>query len=110
MKTNHVNNRTPFFPNSKSGKADQAGKSGEAQKIARNSVERFQEIKDRTAKDANVDIPTAVKDFSKIKKAVDAAPQVDNSQKIADLKARIQSGNYEIDYDGLANKILSEEF
>ena len=39
-----------------------------------------------------------------------SAPEIDNSEKIARLKAQIAAGSYEIDYDGLADKILSSEF
>jgi negative regulator of flagellin synthesis FlgM len=51
-----------------------------------------------------------VKDFSKIKKAAMSAPEPDNSEKIARLKSQIAAGTYEVDYDGLADKILTEEF
>ena len=39
-----------------------------------------------------------------------SAPETDNSEKIARLKAQINAGTYEIDYDGLADKILNSEF
>ena len=39
-----------------------------------------------------------------------SAPDVDNTEKIARLKAQIASGTYEMDYDGMADKILSSEF
>ena len=55
-------------------------------------------------------IPESIKDFSKIKKAVDASEPVDNQAKIADLKARIQAGTYEMDYDALADKVLQTEY
>ena len=31
-------------------------------------------------------------------------------EKIAQLKAKIQAGNYEIDYDAVADKMLQSEF
>jgi negative regulator of flagellin synthesis FlgM len=75
-----------------------------------NTPDRASEITDRTSADAKVAIPEGVKDFSRIKKAATNAPEVDNSEKIARLKAQIQAGTYEVDYDGLADKILASEF
>ena len=46
----------------------------------------------------------------KLKKAVDQAPDVDNTEKIARLKQQIQSGSYSVDFDKLADKILSSEY
>jgi negative regulator of flagellin synthesis FlgM len=65
---------------------------------------------DKTASDAKVSIPEGVREFSRIKKAAMSAPEPDNSEKIARLKAQIQAGTYEVDYDGLADKILTSEF
>ncbi len=77
--------------------------------LKRNDDERKVEL-EGTKRDAKVQIPDAVKDFSRIKKAVDAAPEIDNSDKIASLKAQIQGGNYKVDYDALAGKMLESEF
>ena len=99
--------RAGFFPPKDQGRkvGDLSGSS-----IQRNSPERAREISGITAQDAVVEIPEAVKDFSKIKKAVDAAPDIDNSEKIADIKNKINSGTYKIDYDGLAEKMLTQDF
>lgn len=102
--------RSPFFPRSRTGEAG-ATKSGQnAGQIRRNSVEKAGQIMDRTSTDAKVNINDGVKEFARIKKAVDASEPVDNSEKIARLKAQIQSGTYEVDYDALADKILTSEF
>lgn len=100
--------RSGFFPHSKTSaeRASQANKAG----LKRNDPYRAQEIKDTTKNDAKVDINDAVRDFSMIKKAVDAAPEIDNSDKIAMLKKQIQAGTYQVDYDALADKMLSAEF
>ena len=55
-------------------------------------------------------IPKATRDFARIKKAVDNAPALDKSEKIAHLKKQIQNGDYKIDYEALAEKILQSEF
>lgn len=105
-----IDTRSTFFPrgrNVETGSTKEGGKVGDVKK---NSTERASEISDRTATDAKVSIPEGVKDFSRIKKAAMSAPETDNSEKIARLKAQIQSGTYEVDYDGLADKILSSEF
>lgn len=99
--------RGSFFPSKPSSPSvNSAG----GVSIQRNAPERAKELSSLTAQDAKVDITEAVKDFAKIKKAVDAAPELDKSQKIADLKAQIASGSYKIDYDGLADKMLSQDF
>ncbi len=105
---NNIQTRSPFFPNSKS--ARNARNAGQIPALKRNSLERFQKIQQATSRDAKVDIPEAVRDFSRIKRAVDAAPTIDNSAKIANLKSQIQNGTYKIDYDALADKMLTQEF
>lgn len=101
--------RSNFFPNSKGPSADRAGQASKTA-LKRNDPYRAQELRDTTSKDAKVDINDAVRDFSMIKKAVDAAPEIDNSDKIARLKQQIQAGTYQVDYDALADKMLSAEF
>jgi negative regulator of flagellin synthesis FlgM len=73
-------------------------------------MERASEISERTSGDAKVNIPEGVKEFSRIKKAAMTAPETDNSEKIARLKAQIAAGTYEVDYDALADKILTSEY
>lgn len=107
---NTIDARPPFFPNSKTNESSVSKAKQMQSLMRRNSHERIQELKDKTGNDANVSIPDKIKDFSRIKRAVDVAPEVDNSQKIADLKARIQSGTYQVDYDALADKMLKSEF
>lgn len=102
-----IDTRSPFFPGSKT---NQAQNKGNVKALERNSLERSQEIEGKTANDAKVSIPESIKDFSRIKKAVDQSAPIDNSAKIADLKARIQAGTYNIDYDSLADKMLESEF
>lgn len=103
--------RSKFFPRSKvdSKSPSQIGRAKKAL-IQSNDPTRKSEIESLTAKDAKVKIPSAVRDFAKIKQAVDMAPEVDNSAKIADLKQRIQAGTYSIDYDALADKMLENEY
>ena len=109
--SNNIDTRAPFFPRSKSATSVEQGKAGSVGNVgAGNSPERAGEIAGRTSGDAKVSIPDGVREFSRIKKAADAAPEQDNSAKIADLKARIAAGSYEIDYDGLADKMLQSDF
>ena len=89
-----IDTRSAFFPNSKGIQGTDSTQRGN--KIANvnsgNDPEKSQSIQDRTGADARVNIPEGVKDFSKIKKAAINAPDVDNSEKIARLKAQIQDG------------------
>lgn len=99
-----TSSRSIFLPNKK-----QTGKVGSTG-LTRNSESRKNELETFSKADSKVDIPDAIKDFSRIKKVADAAPPVDNSEKIARLKSQIDAGTYKVDYDGLADKILEQEF
>ena len=103
------NSKSMFFPNAKGPETRESNKVNPTT-LKRNSDSRKNELDVYAKSDAKVDIPDAIKDFSRIKKVADAAPPIDNSEKIARLKAQIQAGSYDIDYDQLADKILSEEF
>ena len=105
----NIDTRSPFFPKSRTGQAEIA-QSKRAKALQRNTYERAQEIQSKTSKDAKVAIPDTIKDFSRIKKAADMAPPIDNSDKIASLKAQIKAGTYQPDYDAIADKILSSEY
>jgi len=99
-----TSSRSIFLPNKK-----QTGKVGSTG-LTRNSESRKNELEAFSKADSKVDIPDAIKDFSRIKKVADAAPPVDNSEKIARLKSQIEAGTYKVDYDGLTDKILEQEF
>lgn len=101
--------RSNFFPNSKSAEAARM-KSAQLAAMKRNSPARKTELDSMAKSDSKVDISSSIKDFARIKKAVDAAPEVDNSEKIARLKSQIKNGTYKVDYEGLADKILASEF
>jgi negative regulator of flagellin synthesis FlgM len=108
----NIDTRSPFFPNRPAQKKETATGLDNVNRatVQRNTPQRFQEIANKTSQDAKVSIPEEIRDFSKIKKAVDAAPEIDNSEKIARLKAQIQAGTYQVDYDAVADKILDSEF
>jgi negative regulator of flagellin synthesis FlgM len=98
--------RSLFLP----GKSTrETGKTNNTQ-LKRNSEARKAELENFSGSDSKVDIPDAIRDFSRIKKAADAAPEIDNSAKIARLKSEIQAGTYKVDPDLLADKILEQEF
>lgn len=78
--------------------------------LRRNNEERKKELEEMSERDSKVDISSAIKDFSRIKKAVDASPEIDNSERVKALKQQIDSGQYAIDYEKLADKILESEF
>lgn len=105
-----VNNdvRANFFPNSKTNES-KATNEAQISTLKRNDPERLKEL-EGTQKDARVTIPEGIRDFSRIKKAVDAAPEIDNSEKIAKLREQINDGNYTIDYEALADRLLEQEF
>lgn len=106
---NSIDSRSPFFPNSKSAQRD-LQKIKRSQLLNRNTAERAQELQNTTANDAKVNISNKIKDFSRVKKAVDMAPPVDNTDKIAALKAQIKAGTYQPNYDAIADKMLGSEY
>ena len=99
--------RTDFFPNTRKTQIDKSGQL-EQLKLKTNDLGRINELKDIAQKHTKVDIPDSVKDFSMIKKAVNQSPDLDNTEKINKLKAQISSGQYQIDYDALAEKMLQD--
>lgn len=105
-----IDTRSAFFPRGRDIKSDSTKGGSKIDGVQRNSLERTTELTEKTSSDAKVNIPEGVKDFSRIKKAALNAPEQDNSEKIARLKAQINAGTYEIDYDALADKILTSEF
>lgn len=108
---NSVDTRSPFFPRSKSANSDiQSTRRANAAALNRNSTQRYKELEAKTSGDARVSIGESIKDFSRIKKAADSAPEIDNSEKMARLKAQIQNGTYQMDYDAMADKILATEY
>lgn len=99
-----TSSRSIFLPNKKeTGKVGPTG-------LKRNSETRKNELEAFSGTDSKVDIPDAIKDFSRIKKVADAAPAIDNSEKIARLRSQIAAGTYNVDAGALADKILEQEF
>jgi negative regulator of flagellin synthesis FlgM len=107
--SSNIDTRSPFFPKSKSSQVGSASTS-KTEGLEKGINNKASELKNRTQSDAKVNIGEGVKDFSKIKRIADSAPDIDNSEKIARLKAQIQAGTYEVDYDAVADKMLHAEF
>lgn len=105
----NIDTRAPFFPNSKTGKRN-IEEAKQSANLRRNTFERAQQLNDIATRDAKVTIPDTIKDFSQIKKVADSTPEVDNTDKIAALKAQIQAGSYKPDYDAIADRILASEY
>lgn len=105
----NIDTRSPFFPK---GQTSLTGTSGskDTGSIRNGGNAISGEANALRSGDAKVSIPEGVRDFSRIKKAADASPDIDNSDKIARLKAQIQAGTYEVDYDAVADKMLMQEF
>ena len=110
MTTIDPNSRASFFPNSKEAQQKQIEKQKAMDAMRRNSLDRIKTLKQYEQRDTKINIPEGIRDFARIKKAVDAAPEIDNSDKIARLKAQIGAGEYKFDYDAMADKLLSEQF
>jgi negative regulator of flagellin synthesis FlgM len=103
--------RASFFPQSQTAEVSKNKASKMNPSIMkRNDYGRAKELSEMGQRDAKVNISEAIRDFSRAKKAVDASPEIDNSEKVAQLKSQIQNGTYKIDYDALADKLLSSEY
>lgn len=107
--SSNIDTRSPFFPKSRTSQIN-SGRADKALGVDSASADRASEITSRTQSDAKVSITDGVRDFSKIKRIADSSPDVDNTDKIARLKAQIQAGTYEVDYDAVADKMLQSEF
>jgi flagellar biosynthesis anti-sigma factor FlgM len=104
--------RAQFFPgkNTINNSPINPAKNTYAQEfLNRNDIEKQNEIREKTQSDVQVTIPDKIKDFARIKKAALNAPDIDNSEKIKNLKSQIEKGEYTIDFDQLAEKILEKE-
>ena len=101
--------RTPFFPNTRE-KGLKRMERLNSPFLKRNSLDKKGEIDSLTKNDVKIDIKDAIKDFARIKKAVDASETIDKSDKIKSLKEQIKNGTYNMNYDKLGDKILSSEY
>ncbi len=102
-KVDSTSSRSIFLPNKSASKVGNSG-------LQRNSEVRRSELEAFSQSDSKVDINDAIKDFARIKKVADTAPEIDKSDKIAALKAQIAAGSYSVDPGLLADKILEQEF
>ncbi len=102
--------RSPFFPKGKDINKVGIKRSFQPPALERNHSYRVKELNSTTVGDVKVTIPDSIKDYSRIKKAVDAAPERDSSEKVASLKKQINDGLYQVNYEGIADKLLSNEF
>jgi len=78
--------------------------------LERNDPKRKQELDDLAQQDVKIDIKDAIKDFSRMKKAVDSSSPIDQSLRVQQLKEQVNNGTYKFDYDKLADKLLAEQF
>ncbi|TDJ09509.1 MAG: flagellar biosynthesis anti-sigma factor FlgM [Deltaproteobacteria bacterium] len=99
----NTSKRAPFFPNQKAKNVNENNYTALSERGA-------SPAKDKLQNDAKVSIPMGTKMFSRIKKLVDRTPPQDNMEKIENLRSQIQSGNYKINENKLADKVLQNEF
>jgi len=109
-KINNDSLRSPFFPNKPSGGKINKSKRSAIKTLQRNDLERKNELDNLSRNHTKVSVDAKVKDFSRIKKAVDSAESVDRSDLIASLKNRIKNGEYNIDPEKIAEKMILGEF
>jgi len=109
-KINNDSLRTPFFPNRSPQKKLTKGSKSTTRGLERNDAERKVELDNISKNHTKVSIDSKIKDFSRIKKAVDQAPDISRDAYIANLKNKINAGEYSIDPEKIAEKMLISEF
>ncbi len=107
-KVNNNSNNTNILTNYK--KIDKNKKVDPKEKLILKGIELKKSNTKKQNNDVKVNISDAVKDFVRIKKVIKELPEVDNNNKINELKAKIKNKEYKVNYDKLAEKILKEEF
>ena len=65
--------------------------------------------KDKSGQDTIVNLSPALKETQIIKQIISSEPDV-REDKVAELKAKIESGRYEIDNDAVADKLVDAFF
>ena len=103
--SNIESTRSHFFPKSKSTRP-----TVNESTLKKPSLNQKIGHKQKTDSDAKIVLSDTIKDFNLIKKAADSSLTMDQSEKIGLLQRKIALGEYKIDYDALADKILSQEF
>jgi negative regulator of flagellin synthesis FlgM len=109
-----IDSRPSFFPKVSKPNSSQLKSSSNLASLDNltenpSKIERVNELKELANRDAKVDIDHRIKDFARIKSAVDMAPDLDQSDRIQRLKESINRGEYQFDYDALADRILEQE-
>jgi len=80
---------------------DASGQVEEKQSVGEQQVERA----DQSGQDTVVNLSPALKEAQAIKDVIASEPDV-REDKVAEIKARIESGNYEIDHQAVADKMV----
>lgn len=99
--------RTPFFPN-RSPSQDRVKIS--SRKIERNDSTRKNELDSISKNHTKVSINNKIKDFSRFKKVVDNAEEIERSDYLMSLKNKINRGEYNVDPEKIAEKMILNEF
>ena len=81
--------------------AEETGKAVERQITAKS----IPETRDPAGQDTIVHLSKTSREVQLINKVISAEPDV-RADKVAEMKARIESGRYEMDYDGIAGKLV----
>lgn len=99
----------PLSPNIQGAQAtDAAKKSEQTAKTDRASkIEHVAKTQSSTASSSKAEISDKAKEFAKAHAAASAAPDV-REDKIAEIKRRLESGNYKIDSDAIADKMIAD--
>ena len=78
--------------------------------LKRNSTKKKNEIESATKDHVKVDIESRVRDFARIRSAIDNVLESDNTARIKELREKIDSGAYQINYEDTADIILRTEY
>lgn len=109
-KINNDSLKSPFFPNKTSTDKINRSNKSTARFLERNDTDRKNELDNLSKNHTKVSVDSKVKDFSRIRKAVDSAEDLDRTELIESLKERIKNGDYHIDPEKIAEKMILGEF
>jgi len=92
-----------------SKQAGRAGHAGEMKKVDRPEKSSTSEVDKKSNSSVNAEISSKSKEMGRAKTIASETPDI-REDKVANLKSRIESGNYRVDSDAIADRLVDEHF
>lgn len=78
----------------------------EMEKVEEKQPSGEEKVQDQTGQDAIVNLSPALKEAQTIKEVISSEPDI-REDKVAEIRERIESGEYNIDNDAVADKMVN---